>query len=309
MTMVTGEVGELAAPAVRRRPAARRHGRWLVGVAFVLPAVLLNILIVSGPAAFTAVFSLTSWDGIHTPRFVGLDNYRSLLSDSHFRYALENNLRWLAVYCTVPLGLGLAASMALRGLVHGRTFFRTVFFLPYVLPTVVTAEIWSLIYSPFDGIDTVLREVGLPAPSWLGDPHYALWSVMVVDVWRYWAFVMVILLGALQQCDPALEEAARIDGAGAWRVFRHVIVPQLVPTIVLVEALSMLWSFTAFDYVFVMTQGGPGYTTEVMSTYMYKETFLFNVPGYASAMAVVMLAFGAVAMGLFVWFRRRGWEA
>ena len=132
---------------------------------------------------------------------------------------------------------------------------------------------------------------------------------MLVDVWRYWAFVMVILLGALQQCDPGLEEAAKIDGANGWQNFWHVIVPQLVPTIVLIEALSMLWSFTAFDYVFVMTQGGPGYTTEVMSTYMYKQTFLFNEPGYASAMAVVMLAFGAVAMGVFVWSRRRGWDA
>lgn len=289
-------------------PARHRRMRSLVPYLFLLPALLINVCIVSGPVLGTLAISLTNWDGLHGARFVGLDNYGALLQDTHFTYALRNNFKWMLVFCTVPIALGLFTAVTLRGMRRGQMFFRTCLFLPYIVPTVVTAEIWSLIYNPFTGVDSVLGAHGLPTPSWLGDPSLSLFSIALVDEWRFWGFVMVILLSALHQADRSLEEAARIDGAGSLSVFWQIIVPQLRPTLVLIVFLSMIWSFTAFDYVYVMTRGGPGYSTELIATYMYKEAFQSDMPGYASAIALTMLLFAGMVVGGLALLRRRGWD-
>jgi raffinose/stachyose/melibiose transport system permease protein len=143
---------------------------------------------------------------------------------------------------------------------------------------------------------------------WLGDTHIALISVALVDGWRYWGFLMVLFLAALHQTDKAQEEAATVEGAGKLQIFWHVILPQMRPTVMLILMLTMIWSFAAFDYVYVMTGGGPGNATELIATYMYKEAMQSQAPGYASTIALAMALFSFIIIAGFGILKKRGWD-
>mgnify|MGYP000867407552 CR=1 FL=1 len=288
----------------------RRHFRkkmlpWL----FLAPVIILNVLVVTGPTIGTLILSLTDWDGIRPPRFIGLANYAGLVRDPNFYAALINNFKWLALFCTVPIAFGLIVAVVVSRIKRGQMLYRTVYFLPYIVSTVVSAEIWNLIYNPFFGIDTILSKWGMAhPPMWLGDTHIALFSVALVDGWRYWGFLMVLFLAALHQTDKAQEEAATVEGAGKLQIFWHVILPQMRPTVMLILMLTMIWSFAAFDYVYVMTGGGPGNATELIATYMYKEAMQSQAPGYASTIALAMALFSFIIIAGFGILKKRGWD-
>jgi ABC-type sugar transport systems, permease components len=190
----------------------------------------------------------------------------------------------------------------------GQMAYRVLFFLPYIVMSVVVAKMWSLIFNPFSGIATVLAKFGIQAPLFLGDPDIALYSVAFVDASRYWIFLMIMFLTAFFQLDKSLEEAAKIDGANRVQNFFYVLIPQIRPTLVTIISLTFIWSFTAFDFVFLMTGGGPGNATELVSTYMYRLAMSSQQPGYASAIALVMVLFSAGYLLLMNLLRKRGWE-
>lgn len=279
---------------------------WLL----MAPALSLLLFIIGIPIAGTAILSLTNWDGFSTADFIGIQNYLELISDQVFWYSLMNNFTWMAVFLTVPVLLGISVSLWIRGINKGKLFYRVTSFLPYVLSTVVTAKLWALIYNPFDGINAKLEEWGLDflALSWLGDVDIALFSVAFADLWHFWGFLVVLFLGGMQQLDPSFEEAAKVEGANKFQILWHVILPQLRPTIVLVYMLLVIWSFAAFDYVFVMTNGGPGNATELLSTYMYDLAIYSQRPGYASAVAITMGVFALLVIGGFGYLRKKGWD-
>ena len=187
---------ENAKTKIKRSTIERRRER--LAWCMILPAILLNVLVMGGPILGTIGVSLTDWDGIRRAKFVGLDNFRKLFTDSHFLWAAVNNLKWALFFITIPVIFALIVAGVLRKVKRGQMAYRTIYFLPYIVTSVVVAKIWSLIYSPFYGISAWLQDIGVKnVPRFLADPNLALFSVAFTDSWRYWAFLMVLILTAL----------------------------------------------------------------------------------------------------------------
>lgn len=277
---------------------------------FVLPILLINILVVLGPAISAVYYSMTSWTGIGKASFIGLDNYRRLVDDPSFWHALRNNLIWLAIFLTLPMIMALIASSLLAPLRRGGMFFRLSLFLPYVLPSVVVASIWRSLLHPDRGVVAKLSGVGVPGldRAFLGDPSTVLPTIAFVDNWHFWGFLMVLFLTAMQSIPMELYEAARLDGASKWQEFRDITIPGIRPTLVFMILMTSIWSFLTFDYIWVLTQGGPAGASEVLSVLVFKAAFTQLEAGYASAIGLSMSALVGIIIGVFLLLRRRGWD-
>ena len=276
---------------------------------FMAPAILLLVFVVAAPTLETILLAFFKWDGLTTPKFNGLRNFVQMFQDPVFYMALGNNLKWLLYFCTIPVTFGMVNAILVGKAKKGQRFYKTVLFMPYICSTVVTAMVWKWIYDPYFGIKPLLEGIGIHfLPNFLSDGKIALYSVAVTDSWRYGGFLMVLFLTGLTQTDRQLEEASMIDGANGLQIFMHITIPQLRPTIVLIMMLTMIWSFGAFDYVYVMTSGGPGRATELLATYMYTTTIRNQAAGYASAIACSMLFFTILVMALFSLLKKRGWD-
>jgi raffinose/stachyose/melibiose transport system permease protein len=283
--------------------------RGVLAWSMILPALLLNLFVIGGPIAGTFAISLTDWDGIRPANFIKFQNFIRLLSDGNFYWAIFNNLKWTLFFLTVPVIFALVIAGILSKVRRGQMTYRTLFFLPYIVTSVVAAKVWSLIFNPFFGVTSILEKLGFHNPPlFLADPHLALVSVAFVDSWRYWVFLMVLFLTAFYQLDKSLEEAATIDGANKVQNFIYVTLPQIRPTLSMILILTAIWSFTAFDFVYLMTNGGPGNATELVSTYMYRLAMQNQQPGYASAISLVMVLFSAAFMTIIGLLRKRGWD-
>lgn len=283
-----------AATAVQRR--RRINTERVVTVAiFLIPGLILYTGLVVIPIIQAIRFSFYKWNGLGAlDQFVGLQNYISALSDPIFRGAMLHNLVILVLSIAVqlPLALGLAL-MVHRGL-RGRTVFRLIFFLPYVLSEVVTGVIWTFIYKPDAGLLNSIWSGIFPnitAPAWLGNPQLVLVALFLVMTWKYFGLHLLLFLAALQNVPVEMEEAAAIDGASRWQTIRFIIIPLLGTTAMLSVYLSAIGSIQIFDLVWVMTTGGPIGASEVMATYMYKFGFQRLQIGYGSAVAVVIFLF------------------
>ena len=277
----------------------------------LLPGLVIHVGVIGVPSVLTLGISTLEWDLTGPMTFVGLENYRKILfEDEVFFTAFTNNLRWLSLSMTVPLVAGLGAAVLISKTKRAQLFYRTAIFIAYIFPTVVVARLWQMFYHPFFGINQVLESAGLDwaAKVWLGDPQIALYAVAFAWNWHWWAFPMVIFLAALQQIDRAYYEAAAIEGAGDWQLFYFVTLPLLRPTLVFVVLMSLLWGFITFDYVFVMTRGGPANSSEVMSTWIITQAIDYRRMGYASALATAIgLITGAIIV-CYIYLRRRGLE-
>ena len=287
-------------------------GRSRAAFLFVLPALVLYLLFMVWPFIQSIWFAMTDWNGATaTKNFVGLANFAELLRDDLFRLALRNNLVWVVIGTVSPLVIGLALAMLLWNRPKGFTLFRTVFFLPHILLTVVIGIIWGWIYNPIFGIlNKGLDSIGLEDISrgWLGDPNTALSAVLIAAIWAEVGFVFVILLAGLQNVSRDLLEAATIDGANAWHRFKDVTVPQLANVLNVVTALLLIGGFNVFDIIFVMTSGGPANATQTMATMTYDQAFTLNRVGYGAAISLVMTAISLVASVVFLKLRERGEE-
>ncbi len=297
------------AAARRRRPARR----WLVPWLFALPALSIHVLVVAGPSLATFALSLFNWNGLTVGSFVGLDNFVYVFTkDSTFPVALANNLKWTLIALTVPVLLGLIVAVLVRSIRSGgvQVAYRTIFFVPSTIAGVVVARIWQWIYHPFYGINELLMTGPLSflALGWLTDPNIVLYSVALADNWRVWGFLMVVFLAALHQIDPALYEAAQVEGANRWQIFRYITVPSLRPTIVFVILNGIIGSFLVIELIYLMTLGGPGNASQVLSMWIYQQAVFNFQPDYASAIAVVTTLMLSVVITGFVILRKRGWE-
>jgi raffinose/stachyose/melibiose transport system permease protein len=291
----------------RRKRIFRTVIPWL----FLLPILLVHMVVVAGPSLAAVYYSLTDWSGIGAAKFVGLENFRQLLfEDTAFRKAFGNNVLWLVIFLTIPFALALLAASLLAPVRRGSMFFRTALFIPYILPSVITASIWRNLLSPTLGIGGQLAKLGVPGldQAWLGKPSTALPAIAFVDNWHYWGFLMVLLLAAMQNIAPDLYEAARMDGANRWQEFRHITIPGIRPALVFMLLMTAIWSFLVYDYVWILTQGGPAGASEVLGTWLYKNAFNRFEAGYASAIGLTMSFFAGIIVGLFVLLRRRGWD-
>jgi multiple sugar transport system permease protein/raffinose/stachyose/melibiose transport system permease protein len=294
--------------ALRRGPGAKRLRRALIGYGFMLPALLLIGLFTLLPFVQGVVLSFQSWDGVGATAFVGLSNYQRVFADNIFWASMVNVAKFGLIGFLLGNALSLALAVAVNANPIGRTFYRNVYYLPGVFSVVVIGMMFQWILQPTVGIlNRALGSLGLEAlkHNWLANPATALPAVAGVYVWYHWGFGFLLFLAGLQGVPRELYEAASIDGAGAWERFRYVTWPQLIPVTTIVSILTMLAALQIFGTVQVLTNGGPGYHTEVPTLRIYKEAFDFQRFGVAASMSVV---FGSILICLSVvqiWVSRR----
>ncbi len=278
----------------RKGATARLAPPWL----FVVPALVVYAAIVLYPSLSGVFYAFTDWTGIGSGMHVtGLANFRTLLSDSRALGALRNTLLLAVAIVVVQNGIGLLLALGVHSKLKSRTVLRAVFFAPVVVSPVMVAFLWKYVYNPAPtaGLNGILGAVGLGAlrQDWLGDPRLALWSVAVMVIWQNAGYSMVVFLAGLEGISPDLREAAMLDGAGPFARFRHVIWPLLAPAATINVMLSTIGGLKLFDQVFAATDGGPGYSTETLSTVLYKDAFVFGKFGYSTAVALVLALFVA----------------
>ncbi len=273
---------------------------------FLLPALLINAAIILVPALLTMAMAFVQWDGVSDPSWAGLDNFRAILADPVFFSALGNNVKWTLIFLTVPMLMGLVAASLLLTVRRGRTLFQIIYFLPVIIATVVTARVWQgMIYNPQSGIVGWLGQHGIALDDPLASPPTALYAVAAVDVWHWWGFLAVIFFAAFRQVDVTQIEAARLDGARYPQLMRYILLPAIRPTITLMMIMTVIWSFLSFDFVYVLTQGGPAFSSEVLSTLSYRYAFYNFTMGPAAAVALVISLFGLVATVFYVRVQQR----
>lgn len=265
-------------------------GSWLAYV-FVLPALVFLALFLLWPTAYSGILSFQRWDFLSADRpFVGLANYRALLTSSEFRNSLAITLFF--VFTSVPLRMALALGLAHLVLEEGwlNRAFRAVYFFPVVASSVAIALVWRWFFNTDAGlVNAALLALGGERVPWLIDPRSALWAIVIVNVWQQLGYDVVLFLAGLKGIPDSLRDAARIDGAHAWDVFRHVTWPLLTPTTFFVLVVSVIGSFQVFTTVDIMTGGGPALGTDVLINLLYRRAFVYFDIGRASALAIVLL--------------------
>ena len=292
------------AVARRRGRRATAFGGFVSSLPFLAPGLLLIAVFLLYPLVRAVYLSLMNWRGFGDPTFAGFGNFIRLFTvDPFFGAAFRNTLIWIVVSLIVPIVLAVPVAVVLNGKLRGRVFFRTVFYLPAVLSSIVVAMSWSFIYRPADGfLNQLLRGAGLGglATDWLGNPHLALYSVMLVSIWAGTGAAMILILAGLQSVPAELVEACRLDGGGRWTVFWNIELPTLRPTLALVLLLSVINSLKAFDLIAAMTGGGPGGASQLLPYYAWTVAITNHNYGLGSAVAVILLVLSLLVIVPYV---------
>ena len=278
----------------------------LMGYLFILPALLLFLLFGVYPFLRTIVISFTNWDGIAANySFVGLENYKNIFTDSLWWKSIQNGVFFAITAIIFMNGVALALAVALDRKLRGQSFYRAVFYVPTILSGVVVAIIWKWLYQPIGGpINQLLSMIGLAklGRAWLADPHTVLWAVAIASMWMGIGSPFLLFLAGLQSVPVELYEAGRIDGANDWQLFRYITIPFLIPVTTVITVLTILGAMQMFNLVLAMTNGGPGYATEVPVLHIYREAFKLVHFGYATALSIVfglmLFAVSAIQMWL-----------
>lgn len=301
----TQPVGQAFTEQPERRVRRRQHlTPWLF---LALPLVIYFVWVVE-PLFYSFYLSLTNWDGITAPIFIGLKNYQRLLSDRVFYTALVNNIKVLCVFLTVPIAGGLGLALLFNRPARSVNLLKGAIFSPMALSFVVIGLIWSWFYLPNEGFfNTLLRGIGLGflAQSWLSNAQISIFSITAAASWRQIGYIMILYLAGLQTIDPTLVEAARVDGASPWQVFRSIVFPLLAPVTTIIVVVTVIDSLQFFDLVYIMTQGGPGYASTVLANFMYVEAFTNFRYGYGAAIAVVQFLLSFIFIVIYLTYMVR----
>lgn len=265
----------------------------------LLPALLIYLGIAVIPIAISIYYSFMDWNGLSAMTFVGFDNFSQIFSDSIFWKSVVNNIIIMlsGIVGQVPLGLLLA--LLLNGKLRGGSFFRTVGFLPVVIPAVIVSLIWGMVYNTEYGfLNGILGLLGLESwqQNWLGNPSYSMISLAIAYIWQNCGFYMIIFIAALQNIPNEVYEAAELDGATGVKKTFHITIPMIKETIFVAIVYCISTSFRVFDLIHVMTGGGPAHNTEVMTIYMYNKTFINLQFGYGSAVSILILLFSLIVI-------------
>lgn len=285
------------APPAREAPPERKpkHRRFVKALPYLIPGVGLYAFFIAYPMLDSIRLSFFRWSGFRTeePVFVGLENYvRLFTQDPVFWRAFVNSVIWVVLSLLIPMVGGLILAMGLNQKLVGRNLMRSIIYIPSVFASITVAAMWRWIYNPTLGlVNQVLESIGLGswAQTWLGDPKIAIYSVFVASVWQAVGFPMILFLAGLQSVPPELVDAAKIDGANAWQVFRNVTLPALRPTTIVVVILTIINSLKVFDLIVGMTGGGPAQSTQVLALWSYTQSFSNNRFGDGGAVATVLL--------------------
>lgn len=290
--MTAGPV--LAAEREETRSALReRIGNWFdrnTGMLFLLPAVAVLGALILFPLGYTLYFSVHDWFAAsrEAPRYVGLQNYVDILHDRQFWWAVLRTFIYTGLAVAVELVLGVSMALAFNRQFFLRGAARAVFLLPMVATPVAIALVWLMMFDPISGVlNYLLQLVGLPPSLWVGDTSTALLSLTLVDIWQWTPIVMLMTLGGLATLPNDPIEAAIIDGASAWQRVRYIILPMVRPYIVVAALFRTIDALKSFDTIYVITRGGPAYSSETLNLYIYNQAFEYHHIGYSSALVVV----------------------
>jgi multiple sugar transport system permease protein len=306
-----------AAPAVVARPRSAHFSRKRVrelslGYAMLAPAVILLLVFEVFPILYGAYISACDWR-LSCTQFIGFDNYARALTTSSTWHSLLITATYSLISVPLQLGIGLAVAYLLYQKVRGQNFFRTVLFLPYITSTVASAAVWSYLYSPDSGLlNGVIRAVGLTPqhwltepkgifglmagtvgialPVWAAGPSLALVSLIAFTTWVFVGYDITIFLAGLGNIPPELYDAAKVDGAGGWTLFRSITLPLLSPTTYFLLIFTVIGTFKAFNHVWVMTEGGPGDATTTTSVLIFQQLYQANRYGPAAALSFILFA-------------------
>jgi multiple sugar transport system permease protein/alpha-1,4-digalacturonate transport system permease protein len=297
------------APAPRRRPGSRLKWRnTLIGWSFILPNFVGFAVLTLVPVLTLFYMAFTNWNVFGVAQWIGLDNFTRMLQDASYHTAMRNTLYYALVHIPLTLVASLGLAMLLNRRMRGVAFFRTVAFFPYITSIVAIAVVWNMLFSPeFGPINQLLQALGVDdPPGWTTSADWSMPAVLIVGTWREMGYYMLLFLAGLQTVPGELYEAARMDGANAWQRFWNVTIPCLRPTTFFVTVMLTIGSFKVFDLILVMTNGGPGQSTLVLSQYIFQKGFVENQFGYASAVSVsLFLLCIAVTIFQFVWNKRK----
>jgi ABC-type sugar transport system permease subunit len=286
----------------------RRHGVDLLPYLLLIPSIALIVVIILYPLATGVYYSLNEGSLLRLDGFIGLANYRNLLARSDFRHALWFSALFAACSVAGSYLMGLGLALLLNQEIPGRAFFRVALLLPWVIPSIVSIASWRWLIADQNGlVNQALNLVGLGPIFFLSTGDWAMFSVIMIKIWRSFPFMMVSCLAALQSIDRDMYEAARIDGAGRWQSFRDITMPQIFGISVVMWILMTIWSVNDFETPWLLTQGGPSNATENLIVLAYKYTFTRNDVGIGSAIAVVSMII-LMALALLLLRKQRGEE-
>lgn len=290
--------------------AKLKRGELRTALLFIAPALALYTIFTLVPFVNSIYLSFTNWNGATAVKeWVGLDNYTAMAGDEELWASFGHNVIWIVLGTLAPVVLGLLIALVLWTTPRYTLPFRTLFFIPFILPVTVVGLVWQWIYHPLWGpLNKILDAFGLESISrgWLGDPQTALYAVLGAAIWGATAFATMVLYAGLQSVSTDLVDAAAVDGANWWQRARYVVIPSLAPVLTLVTAVTLIGGFAVIDFIIVMTGGGPGTATETLGFYAYKQGFQLNRIGYGSAVSMLMTVLTLIAAVAFVRFRERG---
>jgi multiple sugar transport system permease protein len=289
---------------------AERHAAWL----FVVPPLIILIVLVAYPTVYLFRLALSRYDFafMDAPQFIGINNFVNLFSDDKLAQAVINTviLSLGAVLIEFLVGLGLA--LLLFEPLRGGGIVKPLLIIPLMIPAVVVGLNFRLILDAFGPANSLLHALGLPNIDWLGTNFMARLSIIITDVWQWAPFIFLIILAGLQAVPQQLIDAARVDGASAWQEFRHVLWPMIIPSVAVALTFRFIDALKLFDIVYMLTYGGPGNSTEVISLYVYRTAFRFGRLGYAAAIGVALLIFTSITVAAVLRVlrieKRLGWE-
>ncbi len=303
--MGTAVSSETSPPRAGRAGLSDRQ----LGMLFLLPFVVLSCLFVIYPAIEAVRLAFyTKPPFQRTLTFVGLENFRYIFGDPVFWAALRQTGLWTLASTVLQTVFGVAIALLLNQALWGINVFRGLLLFPYMVPTVVIALIWRWMFNAeFGVVNALLRASGLVAEPvyWLADPRWAMASTILLNVWKYTPFVVICVLARLQVIPPELYEAAQVDGAGAWRAFRHITLPQLKTVLAVVVVFRTIWTFNKFEEIYLLTRGGPGTSTFNLAVYAFEQATANLKLGAAAATGVVMLTVLFGGSVLYLWLLRR----
>lgn len=288
-----------------RRTYRRKEVLW--GYLFILPNFFLMFVFTLFPVLFAFGVSLTNWSLLSSPVFVGLENYLKIFQDPVAKVTLKNTLLFTAMSVPMRIILPLLLAVALNQKIRGLAFYRTCYYLPVISASVAISMLFMWILDKnFGLLNRLLLTVGLHPVGWLTDPKYALFSIVLVTVWRGLGFNMIIFLAALQDVPEDLYDVADIDGANALQKFLYLTVPLISPTIFFLIITGIMDSFQSFDLVYNMTEGGPARSTYLIGFYIWRQAFEYLHMGYGAALAY-LLFFAILIITLLQWIVRKRW--
>jgi ABC-type sugar transport system permease subunit len=281
---------QLSLPRSKKRSGNIHVAEERAAIFFVAPAILHFLIFTSLPVFAVIYLSFTDYSILKPPQLIGLENYIDAFKDQVFWTAIGNTLVYVATVVPATVVLGLGAALLLNQALIGRSFYRVAIYMPHVTSAAAISMVWLWLFNGQFGLfNFVLEKLGLPAVNWLDDPDTALWAIIIMSVWRGVGSNMVLFLAGLQSIPQIMYEAAEVDGADRWNLFRRITLPLLTPTTFFVFVTSLIGSFQVFEQVYMMTRGGPGYATTTIVHQIYKQAFEHYKLGYASALSVVLV--------------------